>query len=196
MKEIRLALLGFGNAGQAFAKLLLDKNEELESTLDTRVLIVAIATKSKGTIVDLKGLDLIKRGREIEESGRFENPTGMSPMEVAEKVAYDVLIELTPLEIFSGQPAIDHVKAGLNRGKHVITANKGPVAWAYRELKNLAVEKGVQFFCETTVMDGTPVFNLVEETLKFCKVLEIKGILNTTTNFVLGELLRRTLRWT
>lgn len=188
MKEIRLALLGFGNAGQAFAKLLLEKNNDITGTLGTRVLIVAIATKSRGTIVDENGFDLEKICREIEEDGKFSNPVKLTAMEVANQAEYDVLVELTPLEIFSGQPAIDHIKAGMNRGKHVVTANKGPVAWAYRELKNLAKEKGVQFACETTVMDGTPIFNLVEDTMKFCKVLEINGILNTTTNFVLEEL--------
>lgn len=188
MKEIRLALLGFGNAGQAFAKLLSEKTNEIISTLDARVLIVAISTKSKGTILDEKGLDLEKICGEIQENGKFSNPVNMTAMEVANKAEYDILVEMTPLEIFSGQPAIDHIKAGLNRGKHVVTANKGPVAWRYRELKDLAIEKGVQFFCETTVMDGTPIFNFVEDTLKFCKVLEINGILNTTTNFVLEEM--------
>lgn len=188
MKEIRIALLGFGNAGQAFAKLLIEKNEEITSTLDTRVLVVAIATRSKGTIVDEKGLNLEKICHEVKTNGSFSNPVVLSSMELANQGGYDILIELTPLEIFSGQPAIDHIKAGLERSKHVITGNKGPVAWAYRELKELAREKGVQFFCETTVMDGTPIFNLVEETLKFCKVLEINGVLNTTTNFVLEEM--------
>ena len=188
MNEIKLALLGFGNAGQAFAKLLLEKNDEIIDTLDTRVLVVAIATRSKGTIIDEKGLDLDQVLLEIEEAGKFSKPVDLSALETANQADYDILVELTPLEIFSGQPAINHIKAGLNRGKHVITANKGPVAWAYRELKDLSREKGVQFFCETTVMDGTPVFNLVEETLKFCKVLEINGILNTTTNFILEEM--------
>ncbi len=188
MKDVRIALLGFGNAGQAFAKLLEAKVEEIEGTLQRRVLVVAIATKSKGTIVDENGIDLLVRCKELEEQGRFSGGVEMSTLEIAEKASYDVLVELTPLDIFSGQPAISHIRAGLERGKHVITANKGPVAWAYRELKELAKEKGVQFYGETTVMDGTPIFNLVDHTLPFCKVTEITGILNTTTNYMLEEM--------
>lgn len=109
-------------------------------------------------------------------------------MEIAENIDYDILFELTPLQIFSGQPAIDHIKAALNRNKHAVSANKGPIAWAFEELNNLAKKNKVLFYYETTVMDGTPVFNLVDETLKFCKVTEVKGILNSTTNFVLEEI--------
>jgi homoserine dehydrogenase len=188
MKEIRLALLGFGNAGQAFAELLIQKEEELAGTLGARVLVVAIATKSKGTLMEGKGIPLKKILEEIREYGRFSDSINMTAMEIAENAEYDVLVELTPLDIFSGEPAIQHIKAAIFRRKHAITANKGPVAWAYRELKDLAMEKGVDFFCETTVMDGTPIFNLVEETLPFCKVTRIDGILNTTTNFVLEEM--------
>lgn len=188
MKEIKIALLGFGNAGQAFAKLLIEKSNEIAKTYETKVVVVAIATRSKGTVIDEKGLNLEEIILEIEKNGKFSKSINMSALETANQANYDILVELTPLEIFSGQPAINHIKAGLNRGKHVITANKGPVAWAYRELKELANQKGVQFLCETTVMDGTPIFNLVEDTLKFCKVIEINGILNTTTNFILEEM--------
>jgi homoserine dehydrogenase len=109
-------------------------------------------------------------------------------MEIAENVDYDILFELTPLEIFSGQPAIDHIKAALSRKKHAVSANKGPIAWAYESLSDLAEKNKVLFYHETTVMDGTPLFNLVDETLKFCKIKEVKGILNSTTNFVLEEI--------
>jgi len=114
--------------------------------------------------------------------------SGMVSMEIADTVDYDVLIELTPLVIFSGQPAIDHIKAAFKRRRHAITANKGPIAWAFEDLRRLAAEQGVRFYYETTVMDCTPVFNLVDETLRLCRVTEVKGILNSTTNFILEEL--------
>ena len=52
---------------------------------------------------------------------------------------YDVLVELSTLNIAEkGEPAISHVRAALERGRHVVTANKGPAAFAYRELASLA----------------------------------------------------------
>lgn len=191
-KILKIAMLGFGNAGQAFAKILLDKHEEIINRYDCDVQVVAIATKSKGSLVNENGIDLKNACLDIEDKQHFneekEDYSKLNSIEIAKLVEYDVLIELTPLQIFTGQPAIEHITTALNRKKHVITANKGPIAWAYETLKELAKKQGVLFYYETTVMDGTPIFNLVDETLQFCKVTEINGILNTTTNFVLEEL--------
>jgi homoserine dehydrogenase len=192
MKECKLALLGFGNAGQAFAKLLLEKEEEINARFGCGVKVVAIATGSRGTLVDSKGIDLSKARKDMETLGRFDEGTrGLSrldAMDIVTSVDYDVLAELTPLNIFTGEPAISHITGALKRKKHVITANKGSIAWSYKSLCRLAEQQGVLFLYETTVMDGTPVFNLVKETLQLCKVTEIKGILNSTTNFILEEM--------
>ena len=112
----------------------------------------------------------------------------MTTMEIVRKADYDILIEMTPLNIFSGQPAISHIEEAFARGKDVVTANKGPIAWRFSALKKMAEEKECKFFYETTVMDGTPVFNLVEKTLPLAKVTEVSGILNSTTNFILEEM--------
>ncbi|MGI6257125.1 MAG: hypothetical protein ACOYJU_03565 [Anaerovoracaceae bacterium] len=190
--ELRLAILGFGNAGRAFARLLLEKQGEVEAKYGIAIRVVAIATKSRGSLVNPSGVDLEKACRDIEELGRFdEEQTGYcqrTAMDIVEEVAYDVLFELTPLDIFSGQPAIAHIEKAFLRGAHAISANKGPIAWDYARLRSLAAEQGCLFFFETAVMDGTPIFNLAEDALKFCKVTEVKGILNSTTNYVLEEL--------
>lgn len=192
MRELKVAMLGFGNAGRAFAKIVLDKHEKIKRDHSCDVKIVAIATGSRGSLVNESGVDLAKALKDVGTMGRFNEESAdfsrMVSMEIAEEVDYDVLIELTPLAIFSGQPAIDHIKAALNRKRHAITANKGPIAWAYEELRRLAKDQGVKFYFETTVMDGTPVFNLVDETLRMCRVTEVNGILNSTTNFILEEL--------
>lgn len=167
MQTIKLAMLGYGNAGRAFKSLLEEKAEALAEAYDTSFEFVSIVTKSKG---DLLG-----------------SPTDTA-MDVAENADYDVLIELTPLNIMTGEPAISHIEAALSRGKDVITANKGPIAHDYKRLTRLAKQNGCSFFYETTVMDGTPVFNLVHDTLKFCTVTEVGGILNSTTNFILEEM--------
>ncbi|GAB1477282.1 homoserine dehydrogenase [Bacillota bacterium] len=192
MKELRLLMLGFGNAGRAFAGLLVEKHREIADCYGYEVKVVAIVTGSRGSLLNPDGIDLIGAIKEIEESGRFNKGRSdysqISSMEAAASADYDVLLELTPLDIFTGQPAIDHIKTALDRGKHVITANKGPIAWAYKELKNKANEKGACFLHETTVMDGAPIFNMARDTLPLCRVTGIKGILNSTTNYILGEM--------
>ena len=192
MGDLKLALLGFGSVGQAFSKMLLEKQDDIRKAYGRGVKVTAICGRSKGTIVDSDGIDLMKVCADVEATGAFDPATkgfcDKTTMEVVAEADYDAICEMTVLNIFTGQPAIDHIKGAFARGKHVVTANKGPIAWAFDELKKEADEKGLGFFYETTVMDGTPVFNLVEHTLKLCKVTAVSGILNSTTNFILEGL--------
>ncbi|MEK6757314.1 MAG: homoserine dehydrogenase, partial [Bacteroidota bacterium] len=84
--------------------------------------------------------------------------------------------------------ALSHVREALTRGRHVVTANKAPAAFAYHKLIELAREKGVRFLHESTVMDGTPVFSLAREGLKGATIRSVSGVLNSTTNFVLSRM--------
>jgi len=192
MNDLRLAMLGFGNAGQAFAKMLCEKQNDIKGKYSRGVIVTAISTKTKGNIINSEGIDLAKACSDVETLGRFGDDTpglcDATDFDVIENADYDVMCELTPLNIMTGQPAIDHIKKSFAHGSHVVTANKGPIAWAYSELKEMAEKAGRMFFYETTVMDGTPVFNLVDHDLQLCRVTEISGILNTTTNYILEEM--------
>jgi len=72
----------------------------------------------------------------------------------------------------------------------VITANKGPVAFAYRALAAEARAAGLSLLFEGSVMDGVPVFNLVRETLPACTVTGFRGVVNSTTNFLITAMER------
>ena len=87
----------------------------------------------------------------------------------------------------SGQPAVDHIRAALTHGAHAITANKGPIVHAYRELRDLAVKQGKRFLFESTVMDGVPIFSLFDQ-LPAVHLQGFHGILNSTTNVILSEM--------
>jgi homoserine dehydrogenase len=100
----------------------------------------------------------------------------------------DVLFENTPVSYADGQPALDHLRTALESGMHAITANKGPVVHGYRELKQLAEEKGHKFYFESTVMDGAPIFAVFREALPAAQVISFRGILNSTTNLILTRM--------
>lgn len=181
MKTVRIALIGYGNVGRAFAGMLLRKEPYIMETFHAKAIITAICTATRGGVIGPDGIDT-----ETLTDDRFDK--SLDAFAVIDAGEYDVMIELTPINIMTGQPATDHVRRALQMGKHVITANKGPIAWHYRELRDLAKKQGVGFCHEATVMDGTPVYNLTKETLKGCRITEVSGIFNATTNFILTEM--------
>ena len=99
----------------------------------------------------------------------------------------DVLFEATALNVENGEPAVDHIRAALEHGAHAITANKGPIVHAYRELRDLAAAQGRRFLFESTVMDGVPIFSLFHQ-LPVIHMQGFHGILNSTTNVILSEM--------
>jgi homoserine dehydrogenase len=96
-----------------------------------------------------------------------------------------IVVETTTLDIQRGEPAIGHVRAALASGAHVVTANKGPAAFAYRSLVRAAERAGRRFLFEGAVMDGIPIFNLVRDTLPGVRVTGFRGVVNSTTNYML-----------
>ena len=100
----------------------------------------------------------------------------------------DIAVELTTLNPSTGEPAISHIRAAFDRGMHVVTANKGPIAHAYAALREQACRAGLVFRFESAVMDGAPVFNLWENALPGLKVLGFTGALNSTSKVVIETL--------
>ncbi len=187
----RIALLGFGNVGREFARLLIERRSELRREHGLEADVVAILTARHGNVGNARGIDLRKAVR-LAEAGGSLDPCGKAieapAADCIRRSRLDVVIELTPLRIAPRQPALDHIVAALGSGKHVITANKGPVVYHYRRLRDLARRHRVGFRYEGTVMAGAPVFNLFQETLRGAHVLSFEGILNSTSNFILSEI--------
>ncbi|HLX43407.1 MAG TPA: hypothetical protein VKR43_08230 [Bryobacteraceae bacterium] len=169
---MKLALFGYGNVGRAFARLLAAQRKAYPFR------IVAIQTLRHGTAFDQRGLP-------IEPEFGTHVP---SIDEFLDRARPDAVVELTTLNPATGEPAISHIRAAFARSKHVVTANKGPIAHAYAALKEEARRAGVEFRFESTVMDGAPVFNLVRHTLPGCKIRGFTGVLNSTTNVVIEAL--------
>ncbi len=191
MTTYKLAFLGFGNVGRALAELLLRKETELKQRYDISFVVTGIATGKHGSLVDTNGIDL-NNALELVRSGRSLNSITRTQINDAfdfiRKSGADVLFENTPVNHTDGQPAINHVKAALEAGMHVCTANKGTVVHGYRELKALALAKNRKFYFESTVMDGAPIFSLFREAIPAAALKSFKGILNSTTNIMLTRM--------
>lgn len=188
---MRILFVGFGVVGQGLAELLVQRREQLaaEYGLDWRA--VGIADAQKGSCylpggVDLGvALDAASRGVSLATlpGGCDRDALGM-----IREAAADVVCEATWTDIATAEPATSHVRAALQRGMHVVTTNKGPLALHYHELAELAAAKGVHFLFEGTVMAGTPLLNLRREGLAGSGIRAVAGILNGTTNYILTRM--------
>jgi homoserine dehydrogenase len=189
---MRLLFLGFGTVGQGLAELLLAKRDELKRRYGFDWKVTGIADTLKGNAYDPKGIDLARAfgmAAKGESLGTLDRGgKGWDALAMARQAEADVLLEATYTDIKTGEPATSHIRAALERGVHVVTTNKGPLALHYLELAELAAKRKVEFLFEGTVMSGTPVLNLVRETLAGAEILEMQGILNGTTNYILTRM--------
>lgn len=190
---LRLLIIGFGNVGRELVRLLSAKQEVFKGFNSSNFRIAGIVTRRHGSLFDSNGLDAGEVLQNFKNIGRFAaNLPAFTNRPVEELIAesdYNVLVELSSLE-FQNQAlnTTRRIELALQRGKHVVTANKGPIAFHYQKLKRLAREQNRQLLFESTVMDGTPVFNLFKNSLKGAEIIQFSGILNSTTNFLLSEM--------
>ncbi|MFL6254296.1 MAG: homoserine dehydrogenase [Pyrinomonadaceae bacterium] len=185
MKNFNLCLLGYGNVGRALARLLFEKREELREQFRIDWRITGIASRRMGWLVEPEGFPA-----EELTTGEPRARVSHAPNDVKEwlKAARcDVLFEVTSLEPLTGGAAVSYARAGLEHGAHVVTANKGTVVHAYRELSELARARGRRFMYEATVID-CPVFSLFRGSLPAVRLLSFEGVLNSTTNVILDEI--------
>lgn len=190
----RLALVGFGNVGQGLVQLLITKATELEAKYQFNAKVVAVATLRKGSLYHPDGLDLaalLAAGR----AGDFHTYPdsdglirGLDPLATITQTNADVVVETTYSEFTTAEPATTYFRAAFTSGKHLVTANKGPVALHFHELAALAKQHQRFFGFEGTVMGGTPSLRLARRALAGCTISGLRGIVNGTTNYILAQM--------
>jgi homoserine dehydrogenase len=188
MKTYNLCFLGFGNVGQALVRLLVEKRHEMREQYGIEWRVTGAATRRLGWLVNPDGFDV-----ESLLKGEAGSSILQPPRDVREwlrEARADVLFETTSLNPLTGQPGIEHIRAGLEHGAHVITANKGPLVHAFEELERLAQKQGRRFLFEATVADCLQVFSLFRECLPAARLLGFRAILNSTTSIILEEMER------
>ncbi len=190
--QVRVAFLGLGNVGRALAAMMVEKADILRDDFGIEPVVTGISTGRHGRAIDERGLDVLRvlkaldRGESLDQFHIGERITDTERF-VAICPA-DLVFEATPTNPFDGQPALDYCRVLINRGVHVVTANKGPVAFGYRELTALAAQKGVGFFFESTIVGGSPAVTLAREGFSAARLSRIEGIFNSTTHYILRHM--------
>ncbi len=180
MPHYRLALIGFGNVNRSLVTLLERKRATLDTDYGISFSVTGVYSRRLGLIADRDGLDA---------AALLEGNVTPSALETVgdwlDASGANLVFEASSLEPSSGQPAISYIRAGLERGMHVVTANKGPVVHAARDLERLAAAHGVRFRFEATFMGGSPIYSLLRECLPAAKLLRFRGLPNATTTMIL-----------
>jgi homoserine dehydrogenase len=188
----KLAFIGFGVVGQGLAALLKEKKEFLKNKFGLEYVVTAISDPVKGCVYHEQGLDLERILALVDSDGNINKyETGVKGWDSLRTITNsnaNVVVEVSPTNIEDGEPGITHIRKALTSKKHVITTNKGPVALFYRELAELARKNDVALKFEGTVLSGTPAINLSLHTLAGADILEVKGIMNGTTNYMLTKM--------
>jgi homoserine dehydrogenase len=191
-RKVELLLAGGGHVARRFIVLLEECRDALAAA-GVEPVIVGVTTRRHGSVFDKAGLDAVRIARGLAKGDNIGPASSPSTLECiaqlrSQDVETRVLIETTTLDIRSGEPATSHVRAAIDAGAHVITANKGPVAFAYDDLAAAAAARGVRFLFEGAVMDGIPIFNLVRESMPLATIAGFRGVVNSTTNVLLSAI--------
>ncbi|MEF8831873.1 MAG: homoserine dehydrogenase [Halobacteriales archaeon] len=169
---MRLAVVGAGDVGRAVAEMAGDRGHE----------VVALAD-SETAVVDGAGVDVDAALARKGESGRV----GDADPDAALSADYDALVEATPTTLGDAQPGFRHARTALSRDRHVVLANKGPVAERYGDLRESAGDSAGRVRMEAAVGGAVPVLSTIED-LGAGQVTAVRGVLNGTANFVLSRM--------
>jgi homoserine dehydrogenase len=189
---LRIALIGFGNVGQGFVNILKEQGESLAQQFGVRFQIIAVCDLLKGSVCNPDTLNPATLLEAIHKNGNLDSISasyhGWDALRTIQDSNADVIVELTPTNLDTGEPAFTNLRTALEGGKHVVTSNKGPIVLHYHELNALAETHGVQIGFEGTVMSGTPALRLGKDLLIAAGIQSIQGIVNSTTNYILTQM--------
>ncbi|RIK53271.1 MAG: homoserine dehydrogenase [Chloroflexi bacterium] len=191
MKRIRCYLVGLGNVNRSFLRILEIKGERLRRAYGLAFRVVALADSS-GVAVAAAGFDPAAI-RQAKEAGRPVRDLpgyqpGVSPAALMETLACDLVLEASPVNLQTGEPGLSVARAALRRGIALVLANKAPLVLAFGELHRLAQTTGAGLAYSATVCGALPVINLGRRDLIAADIVQLRGIFNSTSNFILEQM--------
>ena len=171
MKEINLALLGFGTVGSGVAVTIRENSRIIEEQLGCKLVIKHVLVRN---INKYKNNNLLK-GIHLTDSFN----------DIIEDQSLDIIIE-----VMGGiSPAKEYIFSALKKHISVVSANKDLVSLHGPEIIHMAIEKHVNFSCEASVGGGIPILMPLHQSLATNRIDSIVGILNGTTNYILTQMM-------
>lgn len=164
----KIALLGMGTVGGGVYEIIEKQKEEMPFKIGAALEVVKVLVRNKAKYADRISAEKLT--------------------DVWEDVIGDDSIDIV-VEVMGGiEPARTYIKAALEKGKHVVTANKDLMAMHGHELLELAGEHHCDLLFEAAVAGGIPIIRPLKQCLAGNNITEIMGIINGTTNFILTKM--------
>ena len=167
---LRIGVAGLGNVGATLVRIIQKDGEELNRKLGRRIVVTAVCARSRSR----------DRGIDSSDLQWFDDPVAL-----AKSDAIDLFVELIGGE---DGPALAAVKAALEIGRPVVTANKALLARHGVALARIAEETGAQLGFEAAVAGGIPVIKTLREGLGSARIARVYGIMNGTCNYILTRM--------
>lgn len=183
MHTFRIGIAGFGSVGRATANLLLSRRERYRQIYGADVRLVAVCGSQSG-LADAAGL-------ETHQLSALK--PGLSGPDFIEASGADILIEAGPSDFRTGGPGLAYIRSSLSSGRDTIVISKGALVHSGKQLLALARNSDVMLKLSGAAAAALPTIDLINYSLKGCEVLEIEGILNATTNYLLDAMMTRGL---
>ncbi|WP_077402790.1 homoserine dehydrogenase [Cellulophaga omnivescoria] len=185
---MNIGIIGLGTVTRGFIEILSEKGNWMQEKYGENIKLVAVKDIQKGNIYNSNGINLVELLTKLNNDENISDGSLSEVKTVASIEDVDLIVEATYSDYKTGDPAYTFIKDALLSGKHVVTTNKGPVALHFTELNKIAEKNKVSLRYEGTVLSGTPTFSLIEECLAGDEILEIRGILNGTSNYILSKM--------
>ncbi len=186
----KIVLVGLGNVGREFLRLLSAKSSFLEDSYGVAPLLTGVITRTRGALCNSEGLKEASilswhRSKSYTPQEGEEIFAGGATEDLIYMLDYDILVECTRNDYERGQPGAGYMERALSRGAHVVTTNRGAVAYYYQELQKIAREMKRRFLYEGSVLSGIPLFSLCRNALRGASILSFEGALSGTCNYML-----------
>ncbi|WP_260925826.1 hypothetical protein [Novosphingobium sp. 9] len=185
MREISVAIAGFGRVGRQIGELLLARRERYRAVYGTDVRLVA-ACGSRAGLASSEGL-------EVADFGRFE--AGRHGSDFLLSAGPDVLIEAGPSDFVMGGPALEYLTAALTAGIDAVVVSKGALVHSGVQLRAISEGSGARLKISGATAAALPTIDLIETGLLGCRVLALEGVLNATTNYLLNAMISRGIEY-
>lgn len=190
-REVRFLLCGFGRVGRSFARLLAGKREDLLARYGLGLTLAGVGELA-GSLHEPGGVEPSEAADFFEANKGFGGHpalrAGWKGLDLIRGAGAELLVEATPTDIRTGEPALGHIRAALAKGMHVVSASKGPFIRNFGELRALAAERGASLKLSAAAAAALPTLDVAQTCLAGAEIRAIEGVLNGTSNFILTRM--------